>query len=268
MIRAITVRAGSSKYTVAAQAHAIRLAQWFHSRLRVVVAWNGKDTGQESEQRTGRKPEDIAGPDADELMERARRAGLCVDEGFRGEGSLEGLLAESRATDLLVLGFPTEREAESDKFAGHLLHRELPVLRKSECSVLVVRKEPAELKNILVVYEGGVENKSALRTAAHIAEKARAGVHILTRKGRREEATILAAAARKYMENYCVETVKSIDDVGDGASRSEILRVAGEIRAGLIVLGTEPYGLMKLLFDFPVAEETVLDSLIPVLVAR
>ncbi|MFP4380123.1 MAG: universal stress protein [Candidatus Sumerlaeia bacterium] len=269
MIRAITVRAGSSKYTKAAQDHAIALAQAFNARLRIVLAWEGRADEEKVEHQGASSAENAGTPDVDELMLKARQAGITVEEGYRGEGTEEGMVAESRSTDLIVLGLPTEDEANMDRDAGILMHSEKPILRKAESSLLAVQESPRDNLNcVLAIYEGGVEGKGALRMAAHIAEKQNAKVAVLTRMGRIEDATLMASAAKRYLKNYDLPGVQILDEVGNGASRGEILNVAKKVDAGLIVIGSDPYGLMKVLFDIPIAEKTILDTHIPVLIAR
>jgi hypothetical protein len=187
---------------------------------------------------------------------------------FRGEGAIDGLLAEAKESDLLILGMPTEAAAVSDPVAEAMLHDELPVLRGAECSLLIVAEPPRKLGRALVNYQGGIEGKTALRMAGELAERTSAGLVVLSVQRDLSLASMLTGTAEEYLKGFDLSSVECIADKDSPESESDILHFAHSVRAGIIILGEEPYGFWHRFMGQATAEEVALATRIPVLIAR
>jgi nucleotide-binding universal stress UspA family protein len=268
MIRSIAVNAGESAYADVAQKHAIEMASLFDARLRAVVVWEPEDVEELRQSGAAEDPDQVAQQEVGEFIQSAAQANLTAEARFRGEGVTEGLLAEARECDLLVIGMPTEGVAQGDPLAEALLHDELPLLRKAESSVLVVCSPPRTIHNVLVVYHGGTDGKAALRLAGVLGERAEARLHVLAVQRNLMEAEELTASAEQYLAAYDVGSVTTLERSGAPDSEGQVLEAADAVEADLIIVGDEPYGLLERFFGEATAERLALATHIPVLVAR
>lgn len=266
MIRTITVYTGESDYARAAQAHAIEMASQFAARLKVVSLWQAEKGGvvdDSTESASG----SMKGNQQD-IMEAAERAGVRVVAGSRGEGGTRGLLEESRETDLLVLGLPTDADADRTAEAARVLSNERPVLRKAECALLVVSQPPTPIRKILARYEEGSTGKAMLRMVAAIAERYHAHLGLLTIENDPVKATRLAAAAEEYVKGFDIPSVETLAQAGPTGSTVWIQQVAESFDADLIAMGEEGHNLLERLFGENLAEQTALSTSIPLLIVR
>jgi nucleotide-binding universal stress UspA family protein len=264
MIRTITVCAGDSFYDEVAFQHAIAMGSLFQARLRVVLVWE-----------PGARARDLPGnldryvrEQADGLLKAAAHAGLTAEARFRGEGLPDGALREAREADLLIIGMPTEGAAHDDPLPRAILSSDLPLLRKAESAVLVVCSPPKPPDRVLVCYQGGTEGKAALRLAGHLAERAQAAVHVLSVQGAIVEAETCAATAAEYLDSFDLPRLETIPRAGSPESEREVLDAADNISADTIIIGDEPYGIIERFFGKATAEQIVLKTQTPVLVAR
>ncbi|MFW6107163.1 MAG: universal stress protein [bacterium] len=268
MIRIVTVCAGDDTFARAAQQYALTLAKAFGARLCGVLVWEPEDVEKAREGGYGDDLEQLAQREVKELIDEARAAGLEAEARFRGEGLRKSLLAEGRESDLLVVGMPTEGVSRENRLARALLHAELPLLRKGEASLLVCCRPPASVDTVLVSYQGGVEGKAALRLGAHVAERMKANVAVLSIQGDLAQAELLAATAEQYLRAFELPAVETIERAGSPESEGEVLQAVDDAGADLIVFGDEPYGVLERFFGGATAEKVALATETPVLIAR
>lgn len=268
MIHTVSVATGDTPCADAAELHALELAGMFQARLRAVVVREREELEEALESGVAENFADLAEEELKDFFSQAGDAGVFAEGAYRTEGMPRSLLAEARETDLLVVGMPTEGLATDDPLARSLLHDELPLLRKAESSVLVICKDPEPLRDILVVYQYGMEGKDALRLAGAIAEKTGAGLHVLSHGGDATEAELITSTAAEYLRGFDIDSVNTLDRHATPSSQTEVIEAAGEINAGLIVIGDEPYGLLERFFGGATAESLALQTEIPVLIAR
>lgn len=257
MIYTVAVRAGSLSHHINAQSHAIQMARLFGARLRAVSVWEGRAAPKEPGYGEGRA--DLARQELDELVEKARGEGVSVEERSRGEGVEEGLLAEARESDILVLGLPAEGEEEAQN---------LSLVRRAESSVLVVSKPPSGQNAVLVNYQGGIAGKAALRAAGALSMRLSARVSVLTVEADLGKATQLTETARQYLKGFRLKEVETREVNGASDSDRKILEAVEETGADLAVIGAEPYGFMERFFNRDVAEQVATAAVVPLFVAR
>ena len=264
MVHTVTVAAGANNYAVVAQHHAIEMATRFGARLRVVGSVVGPEEGSEM----------LVNQSLQELVVEAGKAGVRAEMSYRGEGMLKGLLAETRETDLLVIGMPTEGTSQdegsplADDLIEVLLREDLLLLRRSECSLLVVCRPPRPLGTILVNYQGGLDGKRALGMAGELAERTAAGIVVLTIEGDVVRAAELTGTAREYLGGFDLSSVDTIEEKGVPDSEEKILERAETEGADAIVIGHEPYGFLDRLLNRDLVEQVALDTHLPVLIVR
>lgn len=262
MIRTVTVYTGDSDYTKAAQLHGIDIAGRFEARLKVVSLW---DAGSAEEVASAEQTMKLRRQD---IVMRASGAGIRAVEESRGDGMTRGLLDEARKTDLLVLGIPTESQAEGDDMASRLFREQLPVIREAESAVLAVSEPPQPFRKIVVQYDAGNPGKAMLRLAGAIAEKYRAEIAVLTLDDDLSEAARLAAAAAEYLQGFDVPGVETMPKTGTAESKVQIMEAAGVCGADLIAIGEAGHGVIERLLGQNTAERTALATVIPLLIAR
>lgn len=268
MIHIVTVLAGESDYAEAAQQHALRMAQWFQARLRVVTSREPDDTKETTTSR--QSMESFGERSVEKLSMETGNGHVLVESSVRGEGLLEGLLAEARESDLLVVGLPPDLTEGQEPLLEAVRHAELPLLHRAECMVLAVCRPPRPIRKILVDYLGGTVGKAALRTAGEVAMRASAGVTVLCVDGDPSNAGVLSATAERYLSGFGLLSVATITRVGQPESATEVARAAESTEADLVVIGGERHGLLNWLRDRsgPDPEDVALFTQIPVLVAR
>lgn len=262
MVHVITVLAGQSDHAKTAQRHAIRMAQLFQASLRVAMIW---------------EPEDNAGSitwevRADKELERilleAGSPDIQAERSLRGEGLLKGLLSEARETDLLVVGLP-ECAADDDLVCKVIRKQEPPLLRKAECLVLVVHRDPAPIQSVLVDYHGGVEGKAALRAAGEVAIRASAAVTVLCIDQIHEDAEMLTASGKRYLAGFGIPAITTMALLKESDSESELVHAVESAGADFVVVG-EQNGFLNTLLGKTVRHPEELSAVLhrPILMAR
>lgn len=232
MIHVITVLAGQSNQAKIAQQHAVKLAQLFQAKLRIVMIWEpGDNPGSTTwEERT------------DKEIERIRLETACpdisIERSLRGEGLQKGLLTEARETDLLVVGLP-KCEADDDAVCKFIRKQEPSLLRKAECLVLVVHEETKPITNILVDYHGGVEGKAALRIAGELAIRSSAAVTLLCIDQIHENAEMLTASGKCYLGTFGISKITTMALTKESDYDNEIVHAVESSGADFVVLGEQ-----------------------------
>jgi hypothetical protein len=267
MIHVITVLAGTSSHDQVAQRHAIRMAQLFGARLRVATIW-GPESANEP-QLSGRTWETLADEEVERISRMVGDADIPVERSLRGEGLFDGLMAEARETDLLVVGLP-ECPKGDEPVCRAIRHDEMPLLHKAECLVLVVHRDPAPIKRVLVDYHGGTEGKAALRAAGEMAVRTSAAVTALCVNGSRENAQILTGSARRYLEGFGISGIASIVRVGQPGSETEVFHASESAGADFIVISGDGHGMLDWLRGRAASQPEELSTALhrPVLIVR
>lgn len=267
LIHVVTVLAGTSSYAQIAQRHAVKMAQLFHARLRVVTVWESEST--EHSQGTGKIWDTLADEEVERISREAGNADILVEKSLRGEGLLDGLMAEARESDLLVLGLP-ECPTGEEPVCKAIRHDEMPLLHKAECLVLIVHRDPAPIRSVLVDYHGGTEGKAALRAAGEVALRTSAAVTVLSINGSREHAVMLAGSAKRYLAGFGLSDIASMERVGQTGSETEVFHASESAAADFIVVSGDGHGMLEWLRGRAASqpEELSADLHRPVLVVR
>jgi len=266
MIHTVSVRTGDSNYARAAQKHAGYFASWFDARLCIVEVLDPQDA--ETLAHAGESPELLMETEADIAVKRTGVMVRRTESHFRGEGTTAGLLAESKETDLLVLGIPADDQTNGSLIGEALVRDEIPLIRKAECSLLIVAEPPRKLGRILVNYHGGMEGKTALRLAGEIAERTAAEIVVVCIEHELPQAEIYCSTAEKYLKGFHEVQVRSIPIRDKPHSEGDILDLAHSEDAGLIIFGEEPSGFWDRFIGNVHAENLACKTHIPLLVAR
>ena len=262
VIATITTQAGDSRYAKAAQDYAFALSQALGARLRIIALW-GEDTVPKDID-----AEQVAEEAAQNIVEKAKAAGIVVVES--GRGDKDGLLEEARMSDLFVVGMPTDQDlTEDDEMATRIQERERPLLHEAECSVLVVSKPPPRpIANVLVNYQGGIEGKSALRVAGELGIGCLSKVTVLSIHGDIGQASVMGQTAEEYLSVFNVAQLNVLEKEGPSDSWVDIKEVAKECQADLVILGEDPYGLLDRFLSRNIGERMAEATDLPVLLAR
>ena len=259
MIYSVAVTGGDSKTANIAQRHAIRMANLFQAKLRVVVTW---DAWNVEEAMDAGAPDDILKALVDEEMEMVSAepgaSRLRVERSVNGDGLIKGTLDAANESDLLVVGL-TDQDMDT-----------LSLLRNADCMILAVHQAPVSLRRILVDYQGGLEGKAALRMAGEVASRAGAALTVLCVSGDASVAGALAATAGRYLEPYGLIEVGKIEHSGSSTSQQEAFLAVKAVDADLVVVARERHGFFTELFDRATMnpENLASEMGIPVLIAR
>lgn len=266
MIRTIGVCAGEATWTRNAQEYALELARRFGARLRIVGGWEG--AAGPAAAAPGEAPDELMKTKTRRLRDRAADVGIPVDEHQRGEGMVEGLKAEARQNDLLVLGSAAD-DAQSESVGEQaVLADDLEILRRAESAVLVVSRPPQPIDTILVNYQGELMGKHALRLAGAWGELEKARIIALSVESDATRAGAWAQTAGEYLKGFDLPEVETLHASGDPESEVELLNLAEKRGADVLVIGAKPYGLLDRFFDRDVAVDVALTTQLPLLVAR
>jgi nucleotide-binding universal stress UspA family protein len=238
MIHIVTVLAGNSSYAEIAQRNAIGMARLFKARLRVATIW---DPGTSPVDMTW---EDYADKEVQRIALEAGKPPMVIEKSLRGEGLLKGLLSEARETDLLVIGLP-ECATGNEPECRAIRHDELPLLHKAESLVLVVDRDPAPIRRVVVDYHGGVAGKAALRVAGDVALRCSAAVTLLCVDPTRDNAGILTESGKSYLSGFGLSAIDTVESVGEPGSENVTLRTAESVGADLVVVPGEGNGLLE-----------------------
>jgi nucleotide-binding universal stress UspA family protein len=225
--------------------------------------------------------------DLSALTAPARRVGLRIDIDLRDGNPAAEIVAAARelSADLVVMG-THGRTAFQRLVMGSVTEA---VLRRVACPVLTVPVHapvpPSSLffKRILCAMDFSPASAAAVRYAASLAEEAQGSlllVHVLDREkqparakpegnGRPPDFECAARVMlRSTLSREGREWCSSEEIVTWGVPGPEILRLAREREAGLIVMGVHGRGLLDLMAFGSVTCEVVRDAACPVLAVR
>jgi nucleotide-binding universal stress UspA family protein len=292
-IRRILCPTDFSASSARAFQHAATLAAWYEAALTVVyvmpvtvvpaseLAYMANpmllDTGLREHIRA----------DLSALAAPARRVGLRIDTDFRDGRPAAEIVTAARElpADLVVMG-THGRSGFQRLVLGSVTET---VLRRVACPVLTVPVHapvpPSALffKRILCATDFSPASAAAVRYAASLAEEAEGSlllVHVLDRdkpsalakpqgNGRHPD---FECAARMMLRSALPpqdrEWCSSEEIVTWGKPGSEIVRLAQEREAGLVVMGVHGRGLLDLMAFGSVTHQVVRDAACPVLTVR
>jgi nucleotide-binding universal stress UspA family protein len=231
-----------------------------------VALWDFEDVRKLS--KDGDDIDHLIKMELDRFIEKTRKSNIRVERSKRGEGVLQGLLAEAQKSDLLVLGTPVKGAITDNALAAAIWQDELSLLRKAECSILVVNQPFRPVGKVLVNYQGKIEGKAALRLAGEIAVRCSADVGVLSLSGDVAQSADHVATAGEYLKGFPLGSVELMNQGGDPESESAILSAADSWGADLIIIGEEPHGFLGNFFGQEPAEQMVQRAEFPILIAR
>lgn len=300
-IHRILVPVDFSEHSRFAMGHAVALARWYKAEI---IGVHVADTDlPEPEDQAGRRAFPGLGPlqpglrqdlidQVDALLEPARQAGLragaTVLEGHPARALVDHAL--SLPADLIVMGTHGRRGFERF-FLGSVTER---VVRRAPCPVLTVPRAARELpamgrppfRTILCPVDFSGHSMRALEYAMSLAEEADASlllVHALEWLPE-WDATVGASSIQPrlpdYLENKARDRLASLLEedartfarpeilVVRGKAYREILRLAGERDAEVIVMGLQGRGALDLAVFGSTTNNVVREAVCPVLTLR
>ena len=219
--------------------------------------------------------------------------GVAVDAVIReGSAAAEILdLATDMAADLLVIG-THGRSGFERLLLGSVAEK---VLRKARCPVLTVPRRhpdavpaaPVLFRRILCAVDFSKSSMHALTYALSLAQEADAcltvvhvlGAEVVGQVGIGEEHPGLAALRQRHEEDARALLEKAVPESSAAYCKAEtllvrgkpwreILRVAADRRAELIVMGVQGRGAVDLMFFGSTTQHVVRDAICPVLTLR
>jgi len=227
MLRSIMVETGDSPQAVAAMDTALWLAKAFKARLYALTCLD--ERAVESEH-VRRMLEEHTRERQARLETRCREVGVeCVCDIEVGDPHA-AIVHLSRKADLMVLGSGPDPEAQARGFSSMGISLAREVVRH----VLVVRDRMPTFKSIVVGYAGRENSCNALQLAAHIAEKARGTVHVVSSSPDLAAATSLLNIATTYLSAFKVKAIAhhATQEAGDA-----LFETVKEVGADLVAIG-------------------------------
>jgi nucleotide-binding universal stress UspA family protein len=192
--------------------------------------------------------------------------------------------------DLVVLG-THGRAGLEHLFLGSVAEK---LIRRLPCSVVTVSHEeartwaaPGLITRIVCATDFSEMSKEALRFGLALAEKHHASMTLLhvvenlpDPKGALTRASVDIDGLRRALEQGAIDRlVKTIEQTGEtgvriqpramlGSAHKEILRIAAEERADLIVIGAQGHGLFEHMLSGSNAQHVIRHATCPVLTVR
>ena len=197
-------------------------------------------------------------------------AKICRDQGVACEcvhqtgGLLQTLLQHEPPADLVVLGQRGEHAQWHAELLGASLER---LVRGSTKPCLVVPENCQTPQNILIAHDGSAESTKALHLGLQLASALKTGVTLVTACPREQAdaaAKILQAAQALAQVRGLAAHAQLIHDNAENA----ILQVAGELPAGLIVMGAYGHTRIREWILGSTTSHVLRQARIPVLLAR
>ncbi|MEJ2051316.1 MAG: universal stress protein [Calditrichota bacterium] len=170
---------------------------------------------------------------------------------------------KARLVDLVIMGARGEFAKWSDKMLGATLEA---TTRLSIKPIFIAPKEYAEIKKILVAYDGSENASKALNLAAFFASEMKLPLIVLNVNDSDEEGKRYLEEAREYLEPYDIQQID--EKVIDGEPSDTIVQVAKDNDANLIVMGSYGHSRIREAILGSVTVQTMRKSTFPVLMAR
>ena len=295
-VRSILCPTDFSDFSRRALAHAVPLARWYEARLTVLYVTPVLPAVPGfapfvSPLTLEPIPRERLIDDVRAFAESASSAGIAVDCVVREGGAVPHILEQARdaAADLIVMG--THGRGGFEKLVlGSVTEK---VLRKAPCPVMTVSAaavgaaphEPPDLRTILCAVDFSQASGEALRYALSLAQRARARLtllHVLEwpEKEIRQPRLIDFTEYRRFLERDARQQLAASvpaearqwcdvrEEVTAGKPWREILRLAGEDGADLIVMGVRGRGPVDLMLFGSSAHHVVREAACPVITVR
>ena len=294
-IRRVLCPTDFSAFSAHAFAHAVSMAAWYEAAVTVLHVL--PDTVVPASELAYMANPMLLDPalreaiqaDLSSLVAPARRVGLHAEGELReGKPAAEIVrVAQQLHADLIVMG--THGRSGFQRWVlGSVAET---VLRRAPCPVLTVpalapeRPSPMLFKRILCATDFSPASEAAVSFAASLAEEADAClllVHVLDRSGagarsesgadgdgpRPDFECAARAQLRRALPTEAREWCTPEEIVTCGKVAPQILRLAAEREAGLIVMGVHGRSLLDLMAFGSVTHEVVREAACPVLTVR
>ena len=172
------------------------------------------------------------------------------------------ILDRAKAVDLVVMG----RRGAGSKWAGPLLGSTFEaVIRHSPVPVLAAQAEAHPIRHVLVAYDGSDRSRDALRVATELVQAKNASMTFLTVDDGRRKREEDYHEGLAFLHEHDM-AAKALFLAGHPAE--QILQVAREEKADLIVIGA--YGHQRYLEVFygNTADGVIRGAICPVLICR
>lgn len=195
----------------------------------------------------------------------ACRAAGVPCETHNPTGSLLGTMLEfERRADLVVLGRLGEHAQWSPETLGSSVER---MVRAAIKPCLVVPTEVRPLQRLLLADDGSVESRKALRAGLQLAAQLAAQVTVVTvaRPEHEESAAKSLQEARQLAAEYQVEAQAQLRQ---GVPETEILKMAEQIRADLLVMGAYGHTRIREWILGSTTSQVLRRATLPVLMVR
>jgi nucleotide-binding universal stress UspA family protein len=280
--------------------HAIAVAKWYRSRLSVLYVYHVPTAGMAlSSLPVAPAAEAVALSPADREQLRRQLRGFAPADVLKdvpveclvAEGDVATeVLAEAEAADVVVLG-THGRSGFEHLILGSVAEK---VVRKAHCPVMTIppaaanatKAVPALFHHIVAGIDFSDASLHALKYALSLAEETDAHLTVLRVVEVPRELAEWAADSEEgkgYVERWKALALAHLHDVVPDDARvychvderveagqpyRELLRVAAEQSAGLIVIGAHGHGVLDRVFFGSTAQHMVRQAVCPVLTLR
>ena len=174
----------------------------------------------------------------------------------------EQIVAEAAGVDTVVLGRETQFEFDTKEDPDATLGK---VLRETPRPVVVVPRDPAAGKGVLVAYGSGREVVRTLQTFALLGLAADEPVHVLAIDADGVRAEVRLRPAKQYLAIHGIRAILSPVASSDGPA-GLILEEIRRRRPRLVVMGAHGHHPVRDLFFTSVTRAVIRDAPVPVFV--
>ncbi len=172
------------------------------------------------------------------------------------------ILDRAKAVDLAVMG----RRGAGSKWAGPLLGSTFEaIIRHSPVPVLAAQAEAYPIRHVLVAYDGSNRSEDALRIAAELVQEKGVTLTFLTVDDGRRKRKENYRQGRAFLHERGLKA-NELFRIGDPTE--QILQVAREEKAGLIVIGAYGHQHYLDVFYGNTADGVIRGATCPVLICR
>ncbi len=275
MIKSILVALDASAYARAAQEHATDIGRLYQARMTGLyvldIRYLEMPPSLDYSYTFEAVPPTVVPPDVMEkfrvkserilgdFKEAVEKAGLPV--GTRVEEGVPGQVIADMGDgyDLVVMG----KRGEHAKWGRDLLGSTAEsVARRSATPVLLVEEKPRSVKKALVLFDGSHPAYRGLKMAADLAERAGAGLRVLTVEDDPEKGRTTLSYAKAYLEPLGLEAGYS---VLPGRAAKTVAFALSEEAADLIVMGMRGHSPLRQLILGRTTEQVMRSVGLPVL---
>lgn len=277
MIKSILLGMDGSEHAWSAWRYALDLARVYRAWLRALAVVDTRVLAEQTRAAHGGFYPSPLGPEygraedaetkLNELLEEVRRkteaAGVRAQVMLSRGDPAPTIWSHDPLVDLIAIGHRGDRGGWDRFTMGSVA---VGVVRHSSRPVLVAPTEYKPIQRLLVAYDGSESSKHALTWAADLAGTMKLPLEVVHVNDNSALGVMTVREANAYFKPYGLSEVNTI--VREGEVAQQILAVAGERGAGLIIMGAYGHSRLREMILGSVTEEVLRQAETPLLLTR